>query len=141
MGSFNSRRYIATPPQTVWQVLTDPDTLVKGDFGIFGIEGEIAEQSKFKLRIELTPKQVFSLTVSEFIPDKRMAWRGKLPFGLFIATRQFELIEVYDGTDFHMREDFSGLLGRIIGRAIPDLQPSFDKFADALKAEAEARAA
>jgi hypothetical protein len=36
-----------------------------------------------------------------------------------------------------MREEFSGLLAPLIERSIPDLQPSFEKFADGLRAMSE----
>lgn len=39
-----------------------------------------------------------------------------------------------------MREEFSGLMAPLITRSIPDLQPSFDRFAADLKARAEAKA-
>lgn len=137
MRSFKARRYIAATPQEVWEVLTDTDRLTNGDFGIVEIEGKLAPRSIFKLREEVGPKQPISLTVSEFIPNKRMVWRSQLPFKILTRTRQFDLAEVYDGTDFNMRDDFSGLLARLIGKASPHIHPSFDKFADALKAQVE----
>jgi hypothetical protein len=36
-----------------------------------------------------------------------------------------------------MREEFSGPLPPVIGRSMPDLAPSFERFAKGLKAEAE----
>jgi len=36
-----------------------------------------------------------------------------------------------------MRNVFSGLMARLVTRSIPDLQPSFDEFAAALKKRAE----
>ena len=36
-----------------------------------------------------------------------------------------------------MTEVYSGLMAGMITKSIPDLQPSFDEFAVALKAEAE----
>jgi len=124
----------------VWAVLTDPVKLTNGDFGIYEIEGELAAQSTFKLRDVITPKQAVSVTVSELIPNQCMVWESGLPFGLFTGVRQYDLKEVYDGTDFNMRQDFSGLLARFIGRRAPDLVPSFEQFANALKKEAEALA-
>jgi hypothetical protein len=37
-----------------------------------------------------------------------------------------------------MREEYSGPMLPLIWRSMPDLQPSFDKFAAGLKARAEA---
>ncbi len=39
--------------------------------------------------------------------------------------------------EFLMHETFSGLLAPLITRSIPDLQPSFNEFADCLKKHAE----
>lgn len=36
-----------------------------------------------------------------------------------------------------MREEFTGLLAGLITRAIPNLQPSFEEFAEALKRRCE----
>ena len=38
-----------------------------------------------------------------------------------------------------MREEFSGFLAPLIERTIPDLQPSFEQFADGLRDMAEER--
>jgi hypothetical protein len=47
-----------------------------------------------------------------------------------------------DGTTrFDMREEYSGLMLAMIGRSIPDLQPSFNQFAQGLKRHAETREA
>jgi hypothetical protein len=40
-------------------------------------------------------------------------------------------------TRFTMREEYTGPLLPLVWRTIPDLQPSFDKFAAGLKARAE----
>ena len=43
-----------------------------------------------------------------------------------------------EGVEFSMREEFTGLLAPLIGKSIPDMQPTFDEFAGALKKAAEA---
>jgi len=42
-----------------------------------------------------------------------------------------------DKTTFDMEEVFGGLMSGLITRTIPDLTPSFEKFARALKERAE----
>ena len=50
-----------------------------------------------------------------------------------------ELARQGTGTQFRMREDYSGpLAGRMI-KVIPDLQPSFETFGDGLKTMGEAQ--
>jgi len=65
-------------------------------------------------------------------------WRGGLPLGLFVGERVFTLTPGSGGAvEFSMRETFTGLLAPLIGRTLPDMQPAFEQFADALKREAE----
>lgn len=56
-----------------------------------------------------------------------------MPLGLFTGERQFNLTPTGDGTEFHMREEFTGLMSGLITKSIPDLQPSFEKFATGLQ--------
>ena len=60
-----------------------------------------------------------------------------MPLGLFRGIRRFTLTPRGPNTEFQMREEFSGPLAPWIERSIPDLQPSFETFADALCAMAE----
>ena len=90
------------------------------------------------MHVALNTGRAFPVTVSQFEPARRMIWKGGMPLGLFKGVRTFTLSPRTDGAvDFTMREEFSGLLAPLIGRAIPDLQPAFDEFAAALKREAE----
>jgi hypothetical protein len=66
-----------------------------------------------------------------------MVWEGGLPAGLFRGVRTFTLTEADDGTQFAMREEFTGLMLPLIWRSMPDLQPSFDAFAEGLAHETE----
>ena len=129
---------IAAPPDTVWSVLTDPDALVSGDFGITRLEGVLRPGARIKLWTEISPKRAFPLKVTELSAPHRMVWTGSMPLGLFKGVRVFDLASDGDGTQFHMHETFSGLLARMIDGSMPDLYPSFEKFANALKTRAEA---
>ena len=57
--SYTVQRTIAASPTTVWQVLTDKQALLAGDFGITQLEGELAAGGKLLLRAAIAPKQVF----------------------------------------------------------------------------------
>ena len=133
MKAFEVRRSISAPPQAVWDILTDTEALQRNDLGIIGIEGSIALSSKLKIWSEASPGRAFALKVTEFQPPSRMVWSGGMPFGLFTGARRFQLSPKGDQTEFFMREEFAGLLSGLIGKSIPDLQPSFEKFADGLK--------
>ena len=54
------------------------------------------------------------------------------------AIRTYSLTPQADGTTrFTMREEYTGPLLGMIWKSIPDLGPSFQQFADGLKARAE----
>lgn len=137
MKRFEVRRTIAAPPERVWARLTDAQGLVSGRLGVERIEGQIGPGASLKVWSEANPGRAFALRVTEFTPHSRMVWQGGLPLGLFTGVRQFSLTRSGTGTEFHMREEFSGLLSALIEKSIPDLQPSFERFADGLRALAE----
>lgn len=137
MRSYEVRRTIAASPERVWACLTDGPALVAGGLGLLKLDGTIASGSALKVWSEASPGRAFGLRVAEFSPARRMVWRGGLPLGLFTGTRVFTLTPTGAGTEFHMREDFSGPLAGLIGRSIPDLTPSFEKFGDGLRRLAE----
>lgn len=136
MKSFQVARTIAAAPEVIWRILTDARRLADGSFGILRIDGAIAPGETFKLWSEASPKRAFPLMVSAFEPGKAMIWESGMPFGLFRGVRRFTLSPSPEGTVFSMREDYSGLLAGLIVRSIPDLTPSFEKFADGLGAAA-----
>ncbi len=138
MTPYHVTRDIAAPPGTVWSILTDPERLSDGSFSIIKINGQIAKGARFKLWSEVDPKRAFPIKVAVMEPEVRMEWHGGMPLGLFLGNRQFILTPIGTGTRFEMRETYSGLLKGLFTKVIPDLQPSFEKFADALKERAEA---
>jgi hypothetical protein len=133
MKSFEVRRLIQSSPERVWARLTDARALVSGGLGLVRLDGTIAPGARLKLWSEAKSGRAFSLRVAEFTPHRRMVWEGGMPLGLFTGSRQFNLTPNGSGTDFHMREEFTGPLAGLIGRSIPDLTPSFEKFADGLR--------
>ena len=130
---YEVRRTIAAEPAAIWRIISDAKALQDGDFGIEKIEGTIAPGEKIKLWADINPGRAFALKVTEFQPNKRMVWSGGMPLGLFTGTRQFNLSPAGGGTDFHMREEFTGLMSGLIVKSIPDLQPTFDQFAATLQ--------
>ncbi len=91
------------------------------------------------MRSEVAPGRTFPVRVADFDPPRRMTWVGGMPLGLFRGVRTFTLTpQRRGGTDFAMREELTGPLLPLIGRTMPDLGPSFERFASGLKARAEA---
>jgi len=137
MKLYETKIEIASPPARVWQTLTAEMPRAPEHYGIVRLEGDIAPNAKIKLWSEAAPDRAFSLKVTEFDAPSRMVWRGGMPFGLFTGTRTFTISATPQGSVFAMREEFSGLFAGPITKSMPDLTPSFTKFATTLKQEAE----
>jgi hypothetical protein len=138
MHEFDVQRVIGASPERVWGILIDAKRLASGPFGIDRIEGEIAEGRRLKLWSSVSPGRAFPLTVIEMQSNRTMIWKGGMPLGLFTGTRTFTLTPNGQGTLFRMREVYEGPMTGLIWRSMPDLNPSFQQFADALAAAAEA---
>jgi hypothetical protein len=134
---FEVKRSINASPEKVWAIITDKKRVVEGGFGVLKIEGDIKPGSKIKLWSEANPGRAFPLRVGSFSPPNLMVWEGGMPFGLFKGVRRYVIEKSATGCSFHMREDYTGPLAGMIGKSIPDLTPSFQKFSDALKRHAE----
>jgi hypothetical protein len=140
MRFYESNVTIAAPPEVVWEVLSDAAAYPEWDSGVVRVEGAIAEGAKIKVFSEVSPGRAFPVTVQDLDASRGMTWRGGMPLGLFTGARRFVLTAEGEGTAFAMREEFTGPLLPLIWRTMPDLQPTFDRFANGLKAEAESRA-
>lgn len=137
---YSASRTITAPASIVWSILTDRELLASGPFGIARLDGEMRAGGKLSLVSQLVPNRAFKLKIAQFEPERLMIWRGGMPFGLFTGTRRFTLTETTEGTEFDVEEIFTGVMAGMITKSMPDLQPSFDQFADALKTLAEERA-
>ncbi len=140
MKSFEATTTIAASPERIWAILTDAANFPTWEPGVTRIDGTIAPGEKITVYTKISPDRAFPVTVSEFVPGKKMVWSSGMPLGLFKGARTFTLTLQGNGTvEVHTREVFDGLLLPIIGRTIPDLSESFQNFAAALKKAAEAK--
>jgi hypothetical protein len=138
MLSYEASSVIKADPGGVWAVLTDGASWPTWDSAVVRFEGTIAPGNKVTVYPSVNPKRGFPVRVVEFVPGERMTWRGGMPLGLFTGTRTYVLSPRPDGTvQFAMREAYTGPLAGLIGRSIPDLDPSFIRFADGLKHQVE----
>ena len=138
MLTYETTTTIAAGPDAIWSILTDAPRYSRWDSGIERIEGTIAPGEKIKLLTEVQPGRTYPVRVDEVSPGRQMTWTGGMPLGMFKGVRTFNLAPEENGsTRFEMREVFSGPLLPLIGRSMPDLGPSFERFAKGLKAEAE----
>jgi len=137
MKAYDATSVIEAAPATIWAILTDAPSYSQWDSGVIRVDGRIAPGEKIELVSEVNPKRTFSLKVTEFRPGDRMTWEGGMPLGLFRGVRTFTLSPQGNGTRFTVREQYTGALLPMIWRTMPDLGPSFQKFATGLKQRAE----
>jgi hypothetical protein len=135
---FSATTQINAAPATVWQILTDSSKYIEWDPGLISMEGDIALGGQLTIYAQVSPGRAFNVTVSEFEPNRRMVWSSGMPFGLFKGARTFLIEPNGNSVTFTIREEFSGLLLPMIGKSIPDMNPVFAAFVDALKGRAEA---
>ena len=138
MKHFETETAIDASPEQVWRVLAATSSWPDWDSGVLGVEGEAAN-NRIKVRSELNPKRAYPVKVIEFEPNRRMAWLGGVPLGLFKGVRSYTLTPEGEGrTRFAMREEFTGPLLPLIWRTMPDMSDSFRQFATGLKERVEA---
>ena len=116
--------------------MTDARDFPRWNSTVTAVEGEIRDGQRIRIHVPGTDR-TFTPLVSNVVPNVRMTWTGGLA-PLFRGVRTFELMMQPGGsTAFVMQERFSGLMLPIVGGAMPDLGPVFERYAADLKHEAE----
>lgn len=133
---YRARTTIAAPAEKVWKVLVDAHRWPEWDPHVERVDGEAILGGKIRMHTDLSSTTI-PVEVAEFVPPRRMVWRGGLPFGLMTGTRTFSLGEADGVTTFELHEVFTGPLVGILGRFMPDLQPSFEAHVEGLRARIE----
>jgi hypothetical protein len=138
MRCYEATSTIAASPAAVWAVLSDGASWTAWDSGVDAVEGRIALGESVKLRVKAVPGRAFPVKVTTFEAPRQLRFSGGMPLGLFKGLRSYELSQDEDGTTtFRMREEYSGPLLPLIWRSMPDLAPSFERFAQGLKHRVE----
>jgi hypothetical protein len=138
MRYYEAGARIAASPEAVWAVLTDGAAWTMWDSGVDAVEGRIAPGETIKIRSQAAPGRTFPVKVTTFDPPVRLRLSGGMPFGLFRGVRTYTLSPGEpDGTVFQLREEYTGPLLGLIWRSMPDLGPSFEKFARGLQQRVE----
>ncbi|MEL7433408.1 MAG: SRPBCC domain-containing protein [Chloroflexota bacterium] len=138
MKHFTATIDIDAPPSTVWQILTTGDQYTAWDPHMISLDGTIAPGEKLTVLTKLAPDRAFTPIVSEFDAPRKIFWSSKMPLGLFSGIRTFELEALEDNkTRFTHTEEFRGILMPVFGATIPDMNPVFADFTQALKSRAE----
>lgn len=128
---------IAATPDAVWAVLSDGAGWSSWDSGVDAVEGRIAPGERITIRSQAAPGRAFPVNVTVFETQKQLTFGGGMPLGLFRGVRTYTLFPDSGSTAFHMREEYTGPLLRLIWRSMPDLGPSFEQFARGLKQRVE----
>jgi hypothetical protein len=135
---YESTARIQAPAEKVWALVTDAPAYPDWNPTVERVQGSIAPGETIKVFVRINPGRAFPVKVDEFRPPERMVWRGGMSLGLFRGERTFTLTPTPDGgTDFRMREEYTGPMLPLIWRSIPDLGPAFEEFAQSLKRRAE----
>jgi uncharacterized protein YndB with AHSA1/START domain len=143
MRFYEATSRIAASPEAVWAVLSDGPGWTRWDSGVEGFEGRIELGGKVTIRSAAAPGRAFPVKVTAFEPPGRLCFSGGMPLGLFRGVRTFHITadpaaDGADATSFRVREEYSGPLVGLVWRSTPDLQPSFDRFAEGLRRRVEA---
>ena len=137
MKHYDASATIDARPEQVWAILIDAPAYAQWDSGVQKVEGRIAPGEKIKVVSEANPGRAFPVMVAQFEAGRRMVWSGGMPLGLFKGVRTFTLTPDGSATRFDMREEYTGPILPVIWKSMPDLGPSFERFARGLKAKAE----
>jgi hypothetical protein len=137
MKSYEAKSVIDASPEQVWSALIDAAGYPTWNSGVDKVDGRIAAGEKITVHAAVNPGRAFPVKVTDFQPASRMTWSGGMPLGLFKGVRTFTLTPRGEGTEFTVREEYTGPLLPLIWRSMPDLGPSFDQFATGLKHRAE----
>lgn len=139
MKFYEASATIDAEPEAVWAILVDAPAYASWENGVVRVEGSIAPGETIKVVSEANPDRTFPVKVTAWEPGRRMEWSGGMPLGLFRGVRTFTLTPGDAGTtQFKVREEYTGPLLGLIWKSIPDLGPSFQKFASGLKRRGEA---
>jgi uncharacterized protein YndB with AHSA1/START domain len=139
MRSYEASSSIEATPEQVWSVLADAAAWPSWDSGVTKVDGRAVLGEKLTVTVEANPGRSFPVTVVELNAPERMVFVGGMPLNLFTGRRTYSLAREGSGTRFTMREEYAGPLAGMMFKSIPDLGPSFRRFAEGLKQRVESR--
>lgn len=139
---------IDAPIERVWKILSDTSSWDRWNPLIRNFKGRLQEGEKVKVAFQFEGKSIpMSVELLDVKPKERISWVGpvfKPARSIFSGTHYFELKEIEEGrTRLIHGERFRGLIpdGEWFWKAAePRVEPAYQAFNEALKAEAEASA-
>ena len=136
---YRARRHIDAAPDRLWSALLEVGSWPAWDMGVTRIEGAAVDGGKVQVYSEASPGRAFPVRVAVDQDRRVMTWTGGMPLALFTGLRTFRVTAVGGGSELDVHEQFTGPLVGPMSTRMPDLQPSFEKFVDGLKAHCEQR--
>ena len=136
LRSFEASVTIAADPADVWRVLSDVGAWPAWGSGVTKVRGRLAPGAKLRLAVENIGSG-YPFKVTELVPGERIVLTGRTPLGMFTGVRTYTLAGGGGSTVFTVHEEYSGRFARTISGTLPDLDPSFHRFAEALKRRVE----
>ncbi len=127
MPSFAASTLVAAPPDQVWETLVDISRWPSWDDALEQVAGDVEPGGRLTIRVR-DQSRPFTLRVTTWEPGQQLVLTGGMPLGLFRGTRTYRLEPQERDTCLTVDERYTGPLAGVIGRSIPDLQPSFDAF-------------
>jgi hypothetical protein len=132
---------IDAPSERVWGVLTDTARYGEWNPFVTGIAGELREGADIKVTIRAPERKAvtFAARVTRLDPGRQLRWRGRwlLP-GLFDGDHALTVETLGEGrARFRTREQVTGLLLPLLGKAMRQSQAGFEELCKAVKARAE----
>jgi hypothetical protein len=135
---------VQTPPDQVWEVLTDLESWKDWNPLYTSAEGKIAIGSKLSLTLQLpgAKAEPIAPVVLDWVPLMQLVWRLRLSM-LLHTTRYFELEPLNDGKAcvISQGEIFDGFAARFMPKALrKQIRQGFEAMSEALKDEVHRRA-
>lgn len=141
MRKIETEIIINTPPQKVWEVLTNFENHPKWNPFIRAIVGEKAVGKKITVMLQPPDGNgmTFKPTILKFEPNREFRWKGSLGMkGIFDGEHYFILEPIGENqTKFIHGENFSGILVMFVGKMLDKTKDGFVLMNEAIKKECE----
>jgi len=141
MKKIETEIFINASPETVWSVLTGFENHPHWNPFIKSIKGEkiVGKSITVSIKPPDGSGMTFKPVILKFEPNKEFRWKGKLGIkGIFDGEHYFILDKISDNqTKFIHGENFSGVLVRIMGKALNKTKEGFNLMNESLKKECE----
>src|ERR687898_1899635 len=101
MAVYRTTFAVHSPPERLWEILTDFDRWAQWNPSVPSITGEpsVASTVTMTLAMPGRPSARVKATLTEIVPQRRLVWDGTVgPRWLFAGHREFLLEPAADGT-------------------------------------------